>query len=146
MEKALRRYLARAQFDGVSQARSRNMAAIRASGNLSTERRLRAALAQAGIAGWKLAASLPGRPDFYFPKQKVVVFVDGCFWHGCRKCGHVPKTRARFWETKLARNKERDRENVRQLRQAGFTVLRFWEHDLRSRLADCLEKVRHTIS
>lgn len=142
MEKAIRRYLPSGGFDRVSVTRSRNMAAIRGFGNHSTEWRLRAALVRAGVSGWHLGSHLPGRPDFYLPQQGVAIFVDGCFWHGCPKCGHTPRTRSKFWKAKLARNKRRDRENMRRLASAGVTVLRFWEHDLKYHLTDCVETIQ----
>ncbi len=70
------------------------------------------------------------RPDFVFPKLKLAVFVDGCFWHGCPKHATWPKTRAAFWRKKIARNKERDRQVNYALRKRGWTVVRVWEHEL----------------
>lgn len=146
MEKAIRRQLPSGRFDSVSISRSQNMAAIRSSGNHSTEWRLRGALIRAGVTGWKLRSRLAGQPDFYLPRQKVIVFVDGCFWHGCPLCGHIPRTRSKFWMAKFASNKRRDRENTRRLSREGFTVLRFWEHDIRSRLAECVGIIRTALS
>ena len=100
------------KFENVPEKRSKTMKAIRSTGNQSTERRFRLALVRAGIKGWKLQPSgLPGKPDFYFPKQNVVVFVDGCFWHGCIDCkmGHTPKTNQVYWSPKIQRNKDRDK-------------------------------------
>jgi DNA mismatch endonuclease Vsr len=146
MERSLRQQLPGGTFAHVPQARSRNMAAIRGSGNLSTERRLRAALVRAGISGWRLhPLILRGRPDFYFPREKLIVFVDGCFWHGCRTCGHTPKTRTEFWTQKVVRNRHRDRLNTVALSREGFKVIRFWEHDLRRRLPACVETIRATL-
>ncbi|MGD9382298.1 MAG: very short patch repair endonuclease, partial [Candidatus Thorarchaeota archaeon] len=84
---------------------------------------------------------LKGKPDFFFPEKRVVVFVDGCFWHGCPKCGHVPKTNSAFWRTKIQRNKERDNRTSTLLQEQGFTVIRFWEHELTSSLSACVAKV-----
>ena len=70
------------------------------------------------------------RPDFVFPKLRVAVFVDGCFWHGCPRHGTRPKGNASFWKKKLERNKARDREQTRALKRAGWRVLRIWEHEL----------------
>lgn len=66
--------------------------------------------------------------DLLFPGQRLAVFVDGCFWHGCPEHGVAPHTNMAFWTTKLARNTERDRETDRLLRGAGWIVLRIWEH------------------
>jgi DNA mismatch endonuclease (patch repair protein) len=70
------------------------------------------------------------RPDFVFPKRRLAVFVDGCFWHGCPKHATRPRGNAAFWRRKLAANKARDRRVNRVLRAAGWRVLRIWEHEL----------------
>ncbi len=70
------------------------------------------------------------RPDFVFPRLRVAVFVDGCFWHGCPRHATWPKTRAAFWLAKITGNKARDRRVNRLLRTKGWRVLRVWEHEL----------------
>ncbi|MEW6301828.1 MAG: hypothetical protein AB1705_00040 [Verrucomicrobiota bacterium] len=70
------------------------------------------------------------RPDFVFPKLRVAVFVDGCFWHGCPLHATKPRSNAAFWRKKLASNQARDRLVTRTLRRRGWRVLRIWEHDL----------------
>jgi DNA mismatch endonuclease (patch repair protein) len=143
MDRALREILPDGGFRDVSPARSRAMGKVRGKGNRTTERRLRSALVSAGIRGWRLhAKDMPGCPDFYFARERLAVFVDGCFWHGCRKCGHVPKTNSVFWKKKLERNRMRDRRQRRMLERQGIVVVRFWEHELRTSLMDCVEKVR----
>lgn len=107
------------------------MGNIRSKGNHSTEKLFRLALVRAGIGGWVLhSAALVGRPDFYFSEENVAVFVDGCFWHGCRKCGHIPKTRSAFWRAKFERNKLRARRVGSALKRSGIRVLRVWEHEI----------------
>lgn len=69
------------------------------------------------------------RVDIAFTRAKVAVFVDGCFWHRCPQHGSMPKNNADWWKTKLATNVERDRATDRELEEAGWLVLRFWEHD-----------------
>ncbi|MBL7981286.1 MAG: hypothetical protein JNL52_05690 [Flavobacteriales bacterium] len=69
-----------------------------------------------GITVWRRHYAIEGKPDFAFPKQKLVLFVDGCFWHGCPKHATQPKGNAVFWSTKLAANKARDRKVNRELR------------------------------
>lgn len=64
-----------------------------------------------------------------FPRVKVAVFIDGCFWHGCAEHGTAAKANANFWEAKIARNRARDADTSRQLADAGWTVIRVWEHD-----------------
>ena len=71
------------------------------------------------------------RPDFVFRKERVVLFVDGCFWHGCPIHGTRPKDNRAFWRKKITANQTRDRRVHRALRTAGWKVLRIWEHCLR---------------
>jgi DNA mismatch endonuclease (patch repair protein) len=101
--------------------RSAVMSLIRGSGNKDTELRMIALFRAHGIVGWRRRVALFGKPDFVFRRERVVVFVDGCFWHGCPRPKHapLPKNRADWWATKLARNKERDRLVTRTLR-AGW--------------------------
>ncbi|MBI3885287.1 MAG: very short patch repair endonuclease [Opitutae bacterium] len=138
--------------------RSAVMAAIRSQGNKGTELRLLRIFRAHGVTGWRrgrslalnprgvrfkvqgvgskiqsLSARSTGRvkPDFVFRAARMAVFVDGCFWHGCPKHATWPKTRAAFWRAKILRNRERDRQVDRRLRQLGWRVVRVWEHSLR---------------
>jgi len=124
--------------------RSQVMAAIRSSGNKDTELKLAAIFRAAGITGWRRHQPVPGRPDFVFPRARVAVFVDGCFWHGCPKHGRNPASNREYWLPKLARNRARDIAITKALRRAGWRVLRLWEHDL-SDSARAVRKVRSTI-
>lgn len=81
------------------------------------------------------------RADLVFPREKVAVYVDGCFWHGCPDHGTMPKANADFWGPKLARNKERDREIDEALTDEGWTVIRAWEHEDPVSAADRVEHV-----
>ena len=74
---------------------------------------------------------LPGAPDLVFPRLKAVIFVHGCFWHGCPLHGTTPSTRRSYWAPKLAANKARDRRIERSLRRRGWRVMRIWEHSVR---------------
>lgn len=78
---------------------------------------------------------LARRADIVFTRARIAVFIDGCFWHGCRKHRQPPIANADWWARKLARNTERDVDTSRRLRDAGWTVLRFWEHDDPERVA-----------
>jgi DNA mismatch endonuclease (patch repair protein) len=147
MEAKLRVALNRHPRQAIPASRSRAMSAIRGSGNRSTEGRLRAALVQAQIAGWRLnPRGVIGVPDFWFPDCRVAVFVDGCFWHGCRRCGHYPKSNAVFWRLKIDGNRLRDRRVTRILRGDGVRVVRIWEHEVRGALAEVVLKVRGTLA
>ncbi len=89
--------MAEARTDPLSEAeRSARMARVRGAGNESTEGRVEAALVAAGVEGWeKHPKGVLGKPDFYFPRQRLAVFVDGCFWHGCPVCARrTPTARA----------------------------------------------------
>lgn len=114
--------------------RSAVMARIRGSGNKDTELRMVALFRAHRITGWRRGVTLLGKPDFVFNRDRLVVFVDGCFWHGCPKPKHapLPKNRSEWWLAKLSRNKERDKLVTRTLRKAGWRVLRVWECDLRT--------------
>jgi DNA mismatch endonuclease (patch repair protein) len=125
--------------------RSYAMSRIRSRGNLSTELALVAQMRSAGISGWRRNKSLCGNPDFVFPKLHVAVFVDGCYWHGCPKCGLVSKSNTDYWLAKIERNRRRDKENARSLRREGWVVVRIWEHDLRDHPTKCVMKVRRAV-
>lgn len=75
---------------------------------------------------------LTGQPDLVFSKERTVVFVDGCFWHGCEDCGRAPPTMSKFWREKIATNVARDMRVTRQLEGEGWAVLRVPEHVLRT--------------
>lgn len=112
--------------------RSRNMASIRSKGNATTEGAFLRLLRMAGISGWRRHAGLPGRPDFVFRARRVVVFVDGCFWHGCPRCYRLPEENRLYWKAKVLANRARDRRTARKLRSLGWRVTRIWEHSLKS--------------
>ena len=111
--------------------RSLVMAAIRSRGNKDTELKLTLILRSAGITGWRRHQPVAGHPDFIFRRERLAVFVDGCFWHGCRWHCRMPKSRTEFWNPKIARNKKRDHTVNALLRKCGWRVLRIWEHSLR---------------
>jgi DNA mismatch endonuclease (patch repair protein) len=71
----------------------------------------------------------PWRADVVFTRQKIAIFIDGCYWHKCPIHGTTPKSNVDYWGPKLERNVERDRETDRALIESGWLVLRFWEHD-----------------
>ena len=141
-----KRNYARGSNPAGTSTRSAQMRAIRSKGNRSTERRLRGALVAAGIRGWTLHAEhLPGRPDFYFDSARLAVFVDGCFWHCCPTCGHLPQMNKPYWVPKLAKNVERDNKSTRELRGRGIAVLRFFECVLRHDMHGCISQIKKQI-
>jgi DNA mismatch endonuclease, patch repair protein len=97
----------------------------------SIERRLRSELHRHGLRFRKHASPVPGlrcRPDVVFPRKRLAVFVDGCFWHRCPMHGSDPKANSDWWRTKLDANVARGRRNDAALEAAGWKVLRFWTH------------------
>src|ERR1700722_19405588 len=88
--------------------RSEVMSRIRGRGNKDTELVLTKLLRLNSITGWPRHQKAFGKPDFIFPKFKLAIFVDGCFWHGCPKHGTQPKGNYTFWKNKFARNRVRD--------------------------------------
>jgi DNA mismatch endonuclease Vsr len=127
----LRALLPDGSFGDVPAAHSSRMRSIKEKGAKSTERRLRAILVGAGIRGWSMhPKDLPGKPDFIFPAAHLVVFCDGCYWHGCPQCAHRRTVNRNYWSAKIEGNRSRDREVGRKLNAAGFRVLRVWEHEL----------------
>lgn len=90
------------------------------------------------------AKDLPGRPDIVLPKFGAVVIVDGCFWHGHRRCKvfRLPKTRVAFWKAKIDQNRMRDAKNRKLLRQSGWLVIRVWECQLSAkRLPKTMDRI-----
>lgn len=110
--------------------RSRIMGLVRSGGNKSTEAVVVVLFRGAGLKGWRRQLDLPGRPDFAFPKSRLAVFVDGCFWHGCPRHLRLPATNRRYWVQKIGRNVARDRVVRLALIGRGWRVVRVWEHDL----------------
>lgn len=132
--------------------RSDVMSRIRSRGNKATELELVRVFRAHGITGWRRQVQIVGRaallrgphitaarqrrptmrvrPDFVFPKLRLAVFVDGCFWHACPLHTTKPRNNAAFWRKKFAANKARDRLVTRTLRRSGWRVLRLWEHEL----------------
>jgi len=99
--------------------------------NTKPELILRKSLWDCGFR-YRLKSKLPGKPDVVFPGSRTVVFVDGCFWHGCPEHSVRPATNRKFWDKKLSRNRERDGEVNAKLKMLGWSVLRFWEHEINS--------------
>ncbi|MFG3079304.1 very short patch repair endonuclease [Streptomyces parvulus] len=95
---------------------------------------------------YRVNVPVPGMPrrtiDIVFPRTKVAVFLDGCFWHGCPQHATHPKANAEWWRTKLDKNMARDAETTAHLQQEGWTVLRFWEHEVPETVAN---KVREAV-
>jgi DNA mismatch endonuclease, patch repair protein len=105
---------------------------------------LRRTLWQRGLR-YRIHNDLPGRPDIVFPSRKIVIFVDGCFWHRCPQHWKAPKNNAEFWEQKIRGNQIRDARVNRELEEAGWQVIRVWEHDVRKGLETTADKLMASI-
>lgn len=105
-----------------------------ASKNTKPEIIFRKYLWNVGVRGYRLHNKLPGKPDLYFGHRKTAVFIDGCFWHMCSTCFVKPKSNNEYWDKKLSRNVQRDKEVNKLLGEMNITVLRLWEHDIKKDL------------
>lgn len=92
----------------------------------------------------RVEGARPIRPDIVFPRARVAVFIDGCFWHGCPEHGTTPATNAAYWVPKLKDNKRRDARNTRALEEDGWVVVRAWTHEASSMIADKVEQALET--
>jgi DNA mismatch endonuclease, patch repair protein len=104
------------------------MSALKTSGT-RPELALRRELHARGLRYRVNVADLPGRPDLVLSRARIVVFVDGCFWHGCPQHAVPPKANANWWRDKLAGNVARDQRNSATLTHDGWLVVRIWEHE-----------------
>lgn len=80
--------------------------------------------------GFSYQPKMYGHPDFASKSLKIAVFIDGCFWHGCKKHFKIPKTNTTYWETKIARNRLHDKKVSKALKKAGWIVVRIWGHEI----------------
>ncbi len=104
------------------------------------ETSVRSELHRRGLRFRKHVKDLPGKPDVVFSKAKVVVFIDGDFWHGYRFSSWEHKV-SDFWKEKITKNRARDKKNHRKLKEMGWTVIRLWQHDLKRDFDGCIEKI-----
>ncbi len=111
--------------------RSNIMRKVKSKRNKSTELKLVQYFRVNGIKGWRRNYKLFGKPDFVFPKKRVVIFTDGCFWHGHNCRNTKPQNNRDYWTKKINRNKKRDVEVTSKLIDKNWTVIRFWECELK---------------
>lgn len=92
---------------------------------------------------YRIHYKLTGKPDIVFTKKKIVIFVNGCFWHGHKNCkeSHIPKTNSKFWKEKILKNIDRDYKNEKELTKSGWKVLTFWECSLEKKLDTQLNRL-----
>lgn len=120
--------------------RSKTMSKIRAKHSVP-ELLLRSALWAKNIRFRLHKKDLPGKPDLVIAKYKLAIFVDGDFWHGYEWKVRKPKTNQGFWHPKIERNMQRDQFANESLHQMGYTVMRFWEHEVKQNLKACVNQV-----
>ena len=111
--------------------RSRIMAKVKSRGNISTELKLIKFFKEYGIKGWRRRYPLIGSPDFVISKSRLAIFVDGCFWHGCKEHCRMPESNREYWVSKIDKNIQRDKLMNEELKKNRWTVIRIWEHELR---------------
>lgn len=123
------------------------MRAVRATGS-KIEKTLGKALWKANLRYRKQYKKLPGRPDFVLVRYKMAIFCDSHFWHGYKweekKLEH--KSNKEFWYKKIERNIERDKEVNNMLKEMGWKVIRFWEHEIKEDVVKCVTRVKEKIN
>lgn len=107
---------------------------------------LRRGLWAAGVRGYRLRPSLPGRPDITFIGKKVAVFVDGCFWHGCPKCYKAPASHAEFWRRKLKETQRRGEAADEKLKSMGWNTMHFWEHEVEAQPHEVIKQIKMEVA
>lgn len=127
------------------QTRSKIMSKVKSKNNKSTELKMIEYFKEIELKGWRRNYKLFGKPDFTFPKKRVVVFVDGCFWHGHNCRNLKPKQNKEYWEKKIQKNKERDKLVTETLTQKGWKVYRIWECQLKKKNKKNLMKILEEI-
>lgn len=104
---------------------------------------LRKELWSKGFRGYRLhSKKLPGRPDISYSRQKLAIFVNGCFWHRCPICKpKLPNTNKEFWKEKFNKNKKRDKGKVKILHEQGWHVITLWECEIKTDILKCVKEV-----
>jgi DNA mismatch endonuclease (patch repair protein) len=124
--------------------RKKNMQNIR-SVNTAPERLVMRELSRRKIYFAKYVNSIIGKPDIVFRRKKVVLFVDSDFWHGHPKRLIMPKSNKKYWETKIERNRKRDKEVNTQLKKDGWKVIRIWEYDIKHNIDKYVKRILKAI-
>jgi len=125
----------------------RNVMRANRARNTGPELRLRRALREAGLGGYRLNwRKAPGRPDIAYPGRRVAIFVHGCYWHHCPRCyPNLPKSNTAFWARKFNLNRERDGRKVANLEAAKWAVMEVWECEIRADLPAMVRSVTQAI-
>lgn len=124
--------------------RLKTMRAVKGKGT-RLEKHLFAMLAGMRVKGWhKNVGDIEGKPDVVFPNEKVAIFIDGCFWHGCPVCKRkLPQSNHEYWERKIKRNIELAAIHNQKLTDQGWTVLRIWEHEVKDK--EAMQRIKSSL-
>jgi DNA mismatch endonuclease (patch repair protein) len=98
------------------------------------------------LKGFRIGYTLEGKPDFVLPSKKIAIFLDGCFWHKCPKCFSLPSSNRSFWKNKIDSNALRDSRVNKELRNKGYSVIRFWQHQIDKDIDVCIKRIKSVIS
>lgn len=125
-----------------SESTSRLMSAVKGK-DTSPEIILRRELRRQSLYGYRIhLKDVPGKPDIAYKRQKVAIFVHGCFWHRCPECNlHSPRVNNEYWEAKFTRNVERDERKRLELESQGWTVITVWEHEVKEDSLQCVMRI-----
>lgn len=131
-------------FGGLS--RSDLMSRVPSKENKTTEIKLASLLRKNKISGWRRHFDVLGTPDFAWPKEKLAVFIDGCFWHGhnCKKI--CIRTNSAYWYDKIRKNRNRDRRVANELKRSRWKVVRIWECDLRKSPEKSIQRISQELN
>ena len=124
--------------------RSEIMRAIR-SKDSQIENLLRKELRKRKIRFKANIVSLPGKPDIVFARKKLAIFIDSCFWHGCKSHCRIPQANRKYWMAKIGGNKLRDEKVNAIYRKMDWKVLRFWEHQIKKNPQQCVNKIKQAL-
>jgi DNA mismatch endonuclease (patch repair protein) len=111
----------------------------------SLELRLRRLIWRRGLRYRVNVAGLPGKPDIVFTRQRIVIFVDSCFFHGCSAHLRRPKSNQEYWDAKIARNILRDQTVNAEYQQMDWQVFRLWEHELKTDVEICADRIESAV-
>ncbi len=109
------------------------------------EIKFRSALWRKGLRFYKNVENMPGKPDIIFPRRKVVIFLDSCFWHGCPIHLRLPNSNAEYWQIKIETNRNRDIKINAIYREMHWQVMRVWEHELKKNFNSTLLKISEAL-
>lgn len=114
--------------------------------NTKLELRFRRYIWLKGLRGYRIKQKMLGNPDLYYPKKKVAVFIDGCFWHGCKICNEHPVANSDYWKAKFERNIVRDKKINSELAKQGIKVFRIWEHEIKTNPEEAFKRIRSLLN